>query len=892
MSLHNLDHLFRPSSVAVVGASRTPGRVGSVVMRNLMEGGFEGPVMPVNPKYQSVAGVLAYPDVASLPIVPDLAVICTPPAAVPGIAARLAERGTRAAVVLTAGLHRERDERNRPCDQALLEICRPHGLRVLGPNCVGMLAPHLGLNASFAHQPALPGRMAFVSQSGAICTAVLDWARSRAIGFSYFVSLGDSLDVDFGDVIDYIGGDPMTRAILLYIESVQHARKFLSAARASSRNKPIVAIKAGRVEEGERAAASHTRALAGSDDVYEYALRRAGVLRVTELDELFDAVETLERGGAVGGSRLAILTNGGGPGVMATDALIAGGGRLATLSDQTMARLDDVLPPNWSRANPVDIIGDAPAERFARALEIIAQDESVDAVLVLYAPTAVAPSADVARAVIDVAKSLGRPLLTSWLGGASIRSASALFTEERVATYDTPGHAVRAFLHMVRHRASGELLMQTPPSMPDEFRAAPERGRRIVHEALAQGREWLSAPEATSLLSAYGIRGVESGTARDPEEAAARAAELGFPVALKILSPDVLHKTDVGGVALDLGTREAVAEAAAAMRSRLLELRPGASLGGFSVQRMARLPNAQELLVGAAVDPIFGPFVLFGQGGIAVEILRDRAVALPPLNLALALELVGRTRVSALLEGYRGRPAADHDAIARALVGVSQLLIDLPEVIELDVNPLLADPDGVLALDARVRVAASAATGSSRLAIRPYPTELEEECVLPPDRRVLLRPIRPEDEPQHLELFRSLTPEDVRFRFFHHVRELPHTELARYTQIDYDREMAFVAIDLSDVDRRELGVIRAIQSPSNREAEFAVVVRSDVAGHGVGRRLLEKMIDYCRGRSTTTLIGFVQPDNRRMLHLAESMGFDRDFKEREGHVEVRLDLTR
>ncbi len=875
MSIRNLDKLFQPNSVAVIGASTRAGSLGAVVMRNLLRGGFRGPVMPVHPRHHAVEGVLTYSDVADLPETPDLAVICTPPDTVPGLIDELGARGTRAAVVLTAGLNRAGAD-GKTLQRAMLSAAKPHLLRILGPNCLGLVVPGVGLNASFAHTDILPGRLAFASQSGALCTVVLDWARSHGIGFSHFISMGNSADVDFGDVLDYLGSDPETRAILLYIESVSQARKFMSAARSAARNKPVLAIKAGRVAEGARAASSHTGALAGSDAVFDTALRRAGVLRVATTDELFDAVETLARAKPLKGERLAILTNGGGPGVMATDALIAGGGKLAELAPETLAVLDRVLPGNWSRANPVDVIGDADAARYVAAMTALLDDPGVDALLVMHAPTAIGKIDAIAAEVARIGRDARQNILTCWMGEAGVATARRCFAEAGIASYETPDNAVRAFLHMALHRQSQEMLMQTPPSAPKEFASGKETARPIVDTALAEGRTQLSEAETKAILGAYGIPVVETHVATDPEDAAEKAATIGGPVALKILSPDISHKSDVGGVVLDLETPAEVAQAAQAMRDRVARLKPEARPGGFTVQAMARRPGAHELIVGAATDPVFGPVLLFGRGGTAVEIIADRAVALPPLNMALADELIGRTRIARLLAGYRDRPAADLDAIRLTLLQVAQMTVDLAELVEFDINPLLADDHGVLALDARMRIAKTGQRGPERLAIRPYPAELEEEFTMRSGRTVLLRPIRPEDEPDHHVFISKLSQEDIRFRFFGMLRELPHSEMARLTQIDYDREMAFIARgENADGKEETLGVVRVVTMPDNIRSEFAIVVRSDLKGQGLGRALLVKMVDYCKSRGTRVFAGQILKDNKAMLRLGQSLGMRR-----------------
>jgi acetyltransferase len=756
----------------------------------------------------------------------------------------------------------------------MLDAAKPHLLRILGPNCVGLLVPGIGLNASFAHTDALHGNLAFVSQSGALVTGMLDWAKSRGIGFSHFISVGDRADVDFGDLIDYLGSDASTRAILLYIESIRTARKFMSAARAAARNKPIIVVKAGRAPEGARAAASHTGALAGADDVFDAAIRRAGMLRVDTLLDLFGAVETLSHHQKVSGDRLAIMTNGGGAGVMAADFAALGGGTLAELSQATLDRLNMVLPPNWSQANPVDIIGDAPAERYVETLKALVEDQQSDAVLFMHAPSAIVPSEAIASLCAPVANAAPRMVLSCWLGDQAVANARKVFHDAGVADYGTPEEAVKAFLQLVTYRRNQEILMEAPASVAIEFTPDSETARRLVVEVIASGRDLLTEPEAKTVLAAYGIPVVQTRIAESAAEAVTAAESLGFPVALKILSPDISHKSDVGGVMLNLETSEELRSAAEAMLLRVSSLRPGARVTGFTVQQMVRRPEAQELIVGAATDPLFGPVILFGQGGTAVEVIGDRAVALPPLNQPLARALVAQTRMSKLLAGYRNRPRADHEAIYLTLIKVSQLVADIPELLELDINPLLVDDKGVLALDARVRVARTSARGSDRLAIRPYPKELEESITWE-GREVLMRPIRPEDERSHRAFLERLEPEDIRMRIFMSKRHIERSELARLTQIDYDREMAFIASARDAQGALEtLAVVRAVADPNNERAEFGIIVRSDLKGRGLGTTLLSKMIAYYRDRGTTELVGEILRENRSMLALARKAGLE------------------
>jgi acetyltransferase len=892
MTIRNLDRLLHPTSLAVIGGSDRPNSVGAVVMKNLADAGFAGAVMPINPKHEIVGGLPSYADVADLPIAPDLAVVCTPPDSVPAIVDALGRRGTRAAVVITAGLARPKLADGRSLQQAMLDAARPHLLRVLGPNCVGLLVPGIGLNASFAHVGAKDGSIAFVSQSGALCTIVLDWANSENIGFSHFISLGDAADVDLGDVIDYLAADARTRAILLYMESVTHARKFLSAARAAARNKPVMAIKAGRTPLAAKAAASHTGALADTDEVFSAAFRRAGIVRVDTIEELFEAAETLARSPALAGDRLAIVTNGGGPGVMAVDAMATGAGRLANLSATTIGRLDAVLPATWSRGNPVDIIGDAPRERYGDALRAVLDDGGVDAVLVMHAPTAIVPSIEPAKVVIETARTSRRPVFACWLGRPAVRDARTAFAEAGIASFESPDGAIRAFNHMLEYRATQSNLLQTPTADPQEFSCDRAAVRRVIAAVHSEGRDILTEPESKIVLGAYGVPMVETIVASDPDAAVGAAERLGFPVALKILSPDISHKSDVGGVVLGLATADAVRAAMDGMLARVRSRKPAARIDGVTVQRMADGSGAFELIAGATVDAIFGPVILFGHGGTAVELIGDRAVGLPPLNRELAGELISRTRIARLLAGFRDRLGTDRVAIERVLVQISQLMADFPEVCELDINPLLADDKGVLGLDARIRVATATSSGADRFAIRPYPQFLAEEIALAGGHRILLRPIRPEDEPAHREFISHLSASDLRFRFFGMIREIPHSQLARFAQIDYDREMAFLAIDrTSDAKPQTIGVVRAIADPDNRQAEFAIVIRSDLKRRGLGSTLMRKIICYCRSRGTEEMVGQILVENTAMRKLARQLGFIEKVSPAGDVVEVQLSLT-
>jgi len=874
MSVRNLDKLFAPRSVALIGATPRPGSVGAVVARNLRRAGFAGELMLVNPHYDTIDGLTVHPNVASLPRAPDLGVIVTPAETVPCLIHELAARGTRAAVIITAGFG-ELGQRGQTLQQATLDAAKPHLLRIVGPNCVGIMLPRLGLDATFSHLAPPAGDIAFLSQSGAMITAMLDWAVPHGIGFSHVVSLGDMADVDFGDMLDYLAADPHTRAILLYAEGITHGRKFMSAARAASRIKPVLVLKAGRSQAGARAATSHTGVLAGADAVYDAVFRRAGMLRVRTMAELFDAAETLALTHEQVGERLAILTNGGGAGVLATDALVAARGQLAALSQTTVADLNRQLPATWSHGNPVDIIGDASGKRYGDALTTLIGDSEIDAILVLNCPTALAQPEDTARAVIDTvagaepAALRGRNVITAWLGEYSARTARQLFADARIATYETPDSAVTGFLHRVHHRRNQELLMETPPARLDMFGPDRVTVRRLIAAALAAGKSWLDPEETSAILAAYGLPIVANHFAADPDQAASLAAKVGFPIALKIRSADITHKSDVGGVALNLGNTDRVRREAQGMLERVKAAHPEARLDGFLVQPMVRRPGAVELLVGLAEDPTFGPLVAFGQGGTAVEIVRDTSLELPPLNALLARRLMDRTRVWQLLRGYRGKPPANIEAIVEMLIRLGQLAADQAEIRELDINPLLADAAGIIAVDARLRIAVAQSPGSARLAIAPYPKELGSAERLRDGTVLRLRPLRPEDEPMLHDLAAHMSHEDLRLRFFTPVQGLTHVVAARLSQLDYDRGLALLA----EGDGMALGVVHFFADPDKLRAEYAIAVRSDWKGRGVGFLLMNRLIHIARQRGIGELVGEVLRENQPMLQMCRELGF-------------------
>ncbi|MBF9195681.1 bifunctional acetate--CoA ligase family protein/GNAT family N-acetyltransferase [Microvirga terrestris] len=876
MSTYRLDKLLAPRSIAVVGASPRPGSLGLTFLRNLIAGGFEGDIVSVNPHHVEIEGRACFPSLAELPEVPDLIVVAVPPERVLGVIEEAGRVGVSVAVVATAGMGYGEGSLSEQVRLA----ARVHGLRVVGPNCIGVLAPRAKMNASFAAHSAKPGDLALVSQSGAIAAGLVEWAAQRNVGFSAIVSLGDKVDVDFSDCLDFFSADSGTRAILLYIESIDNAKKFMSAARAAARVKPVVVIKAGRHAQGAKAAATHTGALAGSDAVYDAAFRRAGLLRVLDLDQLFAAAETLGRQKPFPGNRLAVLTNGGGIGVLAVDRLVDLGGTLATISETTRNSLDAILPPTWSHANPIDIIGDANPERYAGALEALLADSENDAVLILSVPTAVAGASDVAAAVVNVVKKdrargyRQKPVFAAWIGEDP--ESARVFEEARIPHFATEADAVRGFMQLVRYREAQNQLMETPDDLPGDFSPDTEAARAIVDHVLSQNRRWLDPLEVNALLRAYDIPTAPVLLATTPEEAAEAARSIlaeGGTVAVKILSPDIVHKSDIGGVKLDLTTEEAVSRAAADIFERAARLRPEANVAGVTVQPMVRRTKARELIMGIADNPSFGPVVLFGRGGTAVEVINDKALALPPLDLKLAHDLIARTRVSRRLKAYRDVPAADEGAIALTLVKLAQMAADLPDLRELDINPLLADETGVIAVDARVAVAPETRKGSGhpRFAVRPYPKEWERTIGLRNGKNAFVRPVRPEDEEEFRRFFEKITPEDLRLRFFAPVRDFSHTFLARLTQLDYARAIAFVAFDGETGEM--MGAVRLHADANHETGEYGILLRSDLKGLGLGWELMRLMIEWAKVEGLREVEGQVLRENSTMLDMCRSLGF-------------------
>ena len=850
--------------------------MGEKLTANVLGGGFAGPVYLVNPKHRRIAGRDCLLSIDELPEAPELAVIATPPETIPSLIAALGEKGTRAAVVITAGLGPE-------LRQAMLNAALPTCLRIVGPNCLGIWVASLGVNANFGMAKPAPGKLAFLSQSGALVGGVLDWAQSRGIGFSYVVSMGDMADVDVGDLLDFLAADVSTGAILLYLETIPAARKFMSASRSAARAKPVVVIKSGRSEASARAAATHTGALAGSDAAVTSAFRRAGLVRVEDLEDLFTAAETLTCLKPVGGDELLIVTNGGGAGVLAVDDLIQFGGSLAKLSDDLIAKLDAILPVTWSRANPIDIIGDATPTRYVATMDAVLGGVDTNAILVMNCPTALASSTDAADAVIGVVDRHRNnagvpPILTNWLGADAAAGARAKFQTAGIPSYESPRDAIKGFGYLWQYTKAQAALMRTPPREADLTGIDNEAALDAMREAARSGRALLTEPEAKAVLAAYGIPTVPASIAASPQEVERIAfAQLKkVPnVVIKVLSEDITHKSDVGGVALGLASPAEARAAAEAMTARVAKARPDARLQGFTVQPMIVWPNAHELLLGVFDDRLFGPVILFGAGGTATEIIKDSSVALPPLDIELARDLMQQTRISKLLKGYRDRPAADLEVVADALVRLSQLVVDCPALRELDINPLLTNDTGVIALDARIRIEASelgVLAPNPRLAIRPYPNQWEAAAETHTGMRVLIRPIRPTDEMLYGGLLEKLSAEDIRFRFLSPRKEFSHSFVARFTQIDYARSMAFVAI--SEDQSELLGVARLAADPDYISAEYAVIVRSDLKGRGLGWTLMHHLIRYAESEGLRDLHGYVLAANERMLKMCRELGFD------------------
>jgi acetyltransferase len=878
MSTRNLDKLFGPRSIAVIGASNKKGSVGYVLLRNLISAEYDGIVYPVNVSAQSVQGIQAYASISQVPRKIDLAVIAVPAKAVPETMRECGAAGVAGAVIVSSGF-KEIGAAGKKLEEEVYAIAESYGVRMVGPNCLGYIRPGMNLNVTFAHVIPSAGRVAFFSQSGALGTAILDWAAANQVGFSAFVSVGSMTDVDFGDLIDYFGADPHTSSIILYIESITDARKFMSAARHFAKSKPIIVVKSGRTARSALAAASHTGAIAGDDTLYSAFFRRAGVVRVDEIEDLFNASETLSRVSSPRGPRLGIVTNAGGPGVMACDRLLHLGGELAELAPETDEKLKACLPAFGARGNPVDVAGDADAQRYAAAAQALMDDPNCDGVLAILTPLAMRDPTPTAQALVEVSRTHQlKPLLTSFMGQIKMADAIRIFRSAHVPTFDTPEDAVRAYMYMYQYTRNLANLYETPADILPLFDPDREAVKNTFIEVARDGRAILSEPEAKAVLDAYQIPVVKTVVATTAEECAAAAAQIGFPVAIKILSHDITHKSDVGGVALNVRSAPEAANQFAEITERVKLAAPKAKIIGVAVQAMSR--GGYEIIIGSKKDPTFGPALMFGMGGTGVELYRDIAVDFPPLNQALARSMIQSTKVSRLLEGYRGKAPVDMTALEQALVKVSYLLVDFPEILEMDVNPLQVCPDGICALDARIVIepkdVRKITLPGSHLMISMYPSKYHWDVPIEGEK-VHIRVIRPEDEPLWAEMIESFSPTTTEYRFFGPVKEVTKSMAVRYCHIDYDREIALVAIRESKGKKRKsmLGVARlTIETTNAEEGEFAIVVRDEYQRKGIGSKLMDALIQAARDRHMHEIYGHVLAANPGMTRFAEAVGFD------------------
>ncbi|MGD8761881.1 MAG: bifunctional acetate--CoA ligase family protein/GNAT family N-acetyltransferase [Desulfobacteraceae bacterium] len=887
MGIENLDKIFQPNSIAVVGASERKGSIGAALMRNLIERGFPGDIFPINPKHNKIWGKSACPSISDLKTAVDLAIIASPIISAPQIVKECAAAGVGGAVIISAG-GKEIGEEGKKVEAAIRKEAEASGLRIIGPNCVGIVSSQSKLNASFANQMPLPGKMAFISQSGAICTAILDLSIKENIGFSYFVSLGDMLDVDFGDMIDYLGGERDVSSIVMYVESLSRFRKFMSAARAVSRVKPIIALKAGRTRAGALAAASHTGAMAGEDSVYDAAFERAGILRVKTFEELFDCAELLAKQPRPQGPGLAIITNAGGPGVMAADTLSDYGYDPVALGDETIKRLDAILPPYWSKRNPIDMLGDSTPESYRKVVEICLDAKEINGILIISAPQALTDTTEVAASLIDLLKNKPFPIFTSWVGGTDMQKGREIFNQAGIPTFDTPERAVRAFMDLYRDSQNIQVLQQIPSRLPKRLEFDRETAKNLVQKGLKAENHLLTELEAKALFSSYGIPVNRMEEAATREEAIQRAIDVGFPVVMKINSRDITHKSDAKGVYLDLKNEIEASDAFDKIIQNAQAFDPKARIEGVTIQPMLSRADF-ELILGSKKDRDFGPVILFGMGGIYAEVLKDRAIAFPPLNRLLARRLMEKTKVYRLLNGYRNIPPVNMQLLEETLIRLAKLVTDLPEIEELDINPLFVRENNICAIDARVLLKPSPIPAPLHLVISPYPDQYEEHMQTRMGIDIFVRPIRPEDAPLLVDLFESLSPRSVYMRFFTPLKRLPQSMLARFTQIDYDREIALVALSGSGLEEKMLGVARVITERNQKDAEFSVIVADPWQGKGIGAELLRRCLAIAKKQKIEKVWGVVLSENTQMLTLGKKLGFK--IKKVQGASEYELSIN-
>jgi acetyltransferase len=891
----NLDKIFSPKSVAVIGASDKEGTVGYALIKNFVDSKFEGSIYPVNIQKREILGLKAYASVEHVPEPVDLAVIATPARTVPDVVEQCGKSGIMGIIIISAGF-KEIGPEGKALEDRITEIRKRYGLRIIGPNCLGIIRPSINLNATFINRTPKPGNIAFISQSGALGSAILDWAIHENIGFSNFVSIGSMIDVDFGDLIDYFGTDPKTKSILMYIEGITDARKFMSAARHFARAKPIIVVKAGKYGESAKAAASHTGSLSGEDLIYDKAFKRAGMVRVDEIADLFNCAEVLGTQPLPRGPNLAIITNAGGPGVMATDALITRGGKVAQLSIKTMETLSGFLPHYWSRGNPIDILGDAKADRYRATIKTCLDDESVDGIVIIYTAQAVAEPVEVAKNIVDLCKARSyqnKTIVTSFMGHGAVEEANRILNENNIPTYSTPEQAIKTYMYMYQYKSNLELQYQTPEELPVDA-APPKRPIMVIMRNTAnENREILNEAEAKSLLEYYGFPVVKTKAAKTPDEAATFASQIGYPVVLKILSPQILHKTEAGGIILDINNEKELREAYDHIIQRARDYNPSAEIQGVTVQPMIK-KRGYEVIIGSKTDPLFGPVILFGMGGVGVELFKDFALGLPPLNQTLVRRILEETKVYQLLKGYRNVPPANLKLLEELMVLFSQMLVDFPQLKEVDINPLFINETEACALDARIVIDTKKVferlEPHQHLVITPYPRKYETMWKLRDGRTVLLRPIKPEDEPMWLEMFQNFSEESIRYRFFQIIKDTPHETRVRYCNIDYDREIAIVPELTEDGRRKILGVVRVSIEPDGRAGEIAFIVADPWQGLGLGTKLVDYAIEISKDMKLETLYAIMLPDNYRAISLMKKMGFAIKYMD-DGTVRGTLNLT-
>jgi len=894
MGPHYLTNLFKPNSIAIFGASERPDSVGGNAFHNLLTAGFKGDIYPINPKHDQVQNQVCYPNIDALPKVPDLVVIATPAKSILAIIQACGEKGVANAVILSAGFE---DKAGKVLQQKLAETARSYGMRLVGPNCLGIMRPDIGLNATFSKNQAVEGSLALVSQSGAICTAVLDWAEANNVGFSQVVSTGDAADVDFGEILDFLSLDPKTKSILLYIEGISESRQFMSGLKSAARMKPVILLKSGRMPEGSKAAVSHTGALVGGDDVFSAAIERSGAVRAQSISQLFAAAKSLTQNIQIKSNRLAILTNGGGPGVMATDRAVELGLKLPDLSENSIKQLNELLPEHWSHGNPIDILGDATGERYTKALDICQNDENFDGTLIILTPQAMSDPTGIAQSIVEYQKQSDsdKPIFTAWLGESLVSDGRKLFSQAKIPTFRTPEAAVEAFSFIATYHKNQALLMQSPATAAQCCKPSDTVGARtIIESVLAEHRTLLSSAETRAIMHAFGVPITPAIEVSSATQAMVAAESLGFPVSLKINSPDLTHKSDVGGVKLNLSDVHEVRIEFTKMIERITKENPNANILGVTVEPMFKRPYSRELLVGVMRDPVFGPAITFGSGGTAVEVIKDRSIALPPLNQFLANKMITDTKVSKMLKPFRGYPAANHEAIVNTLMRISDMVAQLPEIQELDINPLFADEQGVMAVDARITVKSLHANHKpyQHMAIHPYPSELIHSIETPKGLTIQIRPIQPEDAELELEFVKSLSERSRYLRFMNSMKTLTPKMLSRFTQIDYDREMALIATT-QDANNKtiEIGVTRYTTNPDGKSCEMAIVVRDDYQHQGVASALLNSLIQHAQSKGLHKMEGEVLSENSSMLNLMKQFNFKlKTMVEDRNIVQIELNL--